>query len=72
MPAPAGIERNRRALILAPALAGVTNARRYAAAGDKLVRRDRERQSREIRRIRRKLGQPSSICSGCWTRIRNC
>jgi len=28
----------------------------YAAAGDDLVLRDRERQSREIRRIRRKLG----------------
>ena len=32
------------------------SARRYAAAGDKLVLRERERQSREIRRIRRKLG----------------
>ncbi len=32
------------------------SARRYAAAGDDLVRRDRERQSKEIRRIRRKLG----------------
>jgi len=32
------------------------SARRYAAAGDELVLRDRERQSREIRRIRRKLG----------------
>jgi HTH-type transcriptional regulator/antitoxin MqsA len=32
------------------------SARRYAAAGDALVRRERERQSREIRRIRRKLG----------------
>ena len=32
------------------------SARRYAAAGDKLVLRNRERQSREIRRIRRKLG----------------
>jgi HTH-type transcriptional regulator / antitoxin MqsA len=32
------------------------SARRYAAAGDALVLRDRERQSREIRRIRRKLG----------------
>lgn len=32
------------------------SAQRYAAAGDELVRRDRERQSREIRRIRRKLG----------------
>jgi len=32
------------------------SARRYAAAGDMLVLRNRERQSREIRRIRRKLG----------------
>ena len=32
------------------------SARRYAAAGDALVLRSRERQSREIRRIRRKLG----------------
>ena len=32
------------------------SARRYAAAGDALVPRDREKQSKEIRRIRRKLG----------------
>ncbi len=32
------------------------SARRYAAAGDALVLRERERQRREIRRIRRKLG----------------
>jgi HTH-type transcriptional regulator/antitoxin MqsA len=32
------------------------SARRYAAAGDALVLRDRERQRKEIRRIRRKLG----------------
>lgn len=32
------------------------SARRYAAAGDALVLRERARQSREIRRIRRKLG----------------
>ncbi len=32
------------------------SARRYAAAGDELVRRDRERLAEEIRRIRRKLG----------------
>jgi HTH-type transcriptional regulator/antitoxin MqsA len=32
------------------------SARRYAAAGDALVLRDRERQSKDIRRIRRKLG----------------
>jgi HTH-type transcriptional regulator/antitoxin MqsA len=32
------------------------SARRYAAAGDALVLRDRERQSKEIHRIRRKLG----------------
>ena len=32
------------------------SAQRYAAAGDTLVLRDRERQSKEIRRIRRKLG----------------
>ena len=32
------------------------SARRYAAAGDALVLRERERQSKEIRRIRRKLG----------------
>lgn len=32
------------------------SAQRYAAAGDTLVMRDRERQSKEIRRIRRKLG----------------
>src|SRR5690349_2480476 len=33
-----------------------SSARRYAAAGDALVRRERERQSREIHRIRVKLG----------------
>ena len=32
------------------------SARRYAAAGDELVMRNRAKQSREIRRIRRKLG----------------
>jgi HTH-type transcriptional regulator/antitoxin MqsA len=32
------------------------SARRYASAGDALVLRKRERQSQEIRRIRRKLG----------------
>jgi HTH-type transcriptional regulator/antitoxin MqsA len=32
------------------------SARRYAAAGDSLVLRERTRQSSEIRRIRRKLG----------------
>jgi HTH-type transcriptional regulator/antitoxin MqsA len=32
------------------------SARRYATAGDELVLRERERQSKEIRRIRRKLG----------------
>lgn len=32
------------------------SARRYAAAGDDLVLLERERQRREIRRIRRKLG----------------
>lgn len=32
------------------------SARRYAAAGDMLVWRERARQSKEIRRIRRKLG----------------
>jgi hypothetical protein len=32
------------------------SAHRYAAAGDKLVQHDRQRQSKEIRRIRRKLG----------------
>ncbi|MBI4183060.1 MAG: type II toxin-antitoxin system MqsA family antitoxin [Proteobacteria bacterium] len=32
------------------------SARRYAAAGDELVRRERERQRKEIKRIRRKLG----------------
>jgi HTH-type transcriptional regulator / antitoxin MqsA len=32
------------------------SARLYAAAGDELVLRERERQSREIKRIRRKLG----------------
>ncbi len=32
------------------------SARRYAAAGDELVLRVRERQSKDIRRIRRKLG----------------
>ena len=32
------------------------SAQRYAAAGDELVRRDREQQRKEIRRIRRKLG----------------
>ena len=32
------------------------SARRYAAAGDELVRRERERVAEEIRRIRRKLG----------------
>jgi HTH-type transcriptional regulator / antitoxin MqsA len=32
------------------------SARRYAAAGDRLVLRSRVQQSKEIRRIRRKLG----------------
>ena len=32
------------------------SARRYAAAGDELVLRERTRQCKEIRRIRRKLG----------------
>ena len=32
------------------------SAARYAGAGDELVRRSRERQSEEIRRIRHKLG----------------
>ena len=32
------------------------SARRYAAASDALALRERERQSKEIRRIRRKLG----------------
>ena len=32
------------------------SARRYAAAGDELVLRERQRQSKEMRRIRRKLG----------------
>jgi len=32
------------------------SARRYAEAGDQLVLREREQQSKEIRRIRRKLG----------------
>lgn len=32
------------------------SAQRYAAAGDSLVLREREQQSKEIRRIRRKLG----------------
>ena len=32
------------------------SAKRYAAAGDKLVLQDRDRQRQEIRRIRRKLG----------------
>lgn len=32
------------------------SARRYAAAGDKLVLQERAKQSKEIRRIRRKLG----------------
>ena len=32
------------------------SARRYAAAGDELVLRERERQRKDIRRIRRKLG----------------
>jgi HTH-type transcriptional regulator/antitoxin MqsA len=32
------------------------SAERYAAAGDELVLQDRERQSREIRRTRKKLG----------------
>jgi HTH-type transcriptional regulator / antitoxin MqsA len=32
------------------------SARRYAAAGDEMILRERAQQSREIRRIRRKLG----------------
>ena len=39
------------------------SARRYAAAGDALVLRDRERQSKEIRRIRRKLGLSQSAAA---------
>ena len=42
------------------------SARRYAAAGDELVMRDRERQSKEIRRIRRKLGL-SQVAAGRLT-----
>jgi HTH-type transcriptional regulator/antitoxin MqsA len=42
------------------------SARRYAAAGDELVLRDRERQSKEIRRIRRKLGL-SQVAAGRLT-----
>ena len=39
------------------------SARRYASAGDALVLRDRERQSKEIRRIRRKLGLSQSAAA---------
>jgi HTH-type transcriptional regulator / antitoxin MqsA len=39
------------------------SARRYAAAGDELVLRERERQSREIRRIRKKLGLSQSAAA---------
>jgi HTH-type transcriptional regulator/antitoxin MqsA len=42
------------------------SARRYAAAGDELVLSDRERQSKEIRRIRRKLGL-SQVAAGRLT-----
>lgn len=42
------------------------SAARYAAAGDALVLRERERQSRELRRIRRKLGL-SQIAAGRLT-----
>ena len=38
-------------------------ARHYAAAGDALVLRDREQQSKEIRRIRRKLGLSQSAAA---------
>jgi HTH-type transcriptional regulator/antitoxin MqsA len=43
-------------------------ARRYAAAGDALVLRDRERQSKEIRRIRRKLGL-TQLAAACLTGV---
>jgi HTH-type transcriptional regulator/antitoxin MqsA len=43
------------------------SAQRYAAAGDKLVLRDPERQSKKIRRIRRKLGL-SQVAAGRLTR----
>jgi HTH-type transcriptional regulator/antitoxin MqsA len=39
------------------------SARRYATASDALVLRDRERQSKEIRRIRRKLGLSQSAAA---------
>lgn len=38
-------------------------AQRYAAAGDELVLRARDRQSKEIRRIRRKLGLSQSAAA---------
>jgi HTH-type transcriptional regulator / antitoxin MqsA len=39
------------------------SARRYAAAGDELVLRERKRQMKEIRRIRRKLGLSQAAAS---------
>jgi HTH-type transcriptional regulator / antitoxin MqsA len=39
------------------------SARRYAAAGDELVLRERQRQMKEIRRIRRKLGLTQAAAS---------
>lgn len=42
------------------------SAQRYAAAGDALVMRAREQQSKEIRRIRRKLGL-SQVAAGRLT-----
>ncbi len=39
------------------------SARRYAAAGDALVLRERELQSKEIRRIRRKLGLSQAVAA---------
>jgi HTH-type transcriptional regulator / antitoxin MqsA len=44
----------------------VKSAKRYAAAGDALVMRERARQSQEIRRIRRKLGL-SQVAAGRLT-----
>jgi HTH-type transcriptional regulator/antitoxin MqsA len=39
------------------------SARRYAAAGDELVLRERQQQMKEIRRIRRKLGLTQAAAS---------
>jgi HTH-type transcriptional regulator/antitoxin MqsA len=47
------------------------SARCYAAAGDELVLRERARQSKDIRRIRRKLGLSQAAAATTPFRVTN-